>query len=32
MLYQSLVLNGLLVLSVSLHNAAAKRIAARIGA
>ena len=32
MLYQSLVLNALLVLSVSLHNAAAKRIAARIGA
>lgn len=32
MLYQSVVLNALLVLSVSLHNAAAKRIAARIGA
>ncbi len=32
MLYQSLVLNALLVLSVRLHNAAAQRIAARIGA
>ena len=32
MLYQSVVLNALLVLSVSLHNAAAKRIAVRIGA
>jgi len=32
MLYQSVVLNALLVLSVGLHNAAAKRIAVRIGA
>jgi len=32
MLYQSLVLNALLVLSVRLHNAAAQRIALRIGA
>ena len=32
MLYQSLVLNALLVISVSMHNAAAKRIALRIGA
>jgi len=32
MLYQSVALNALLVLSVSLHNAAAQRIAARIGA
>ena len=32
MLYQSLLLNALLVLSVSMHNAAARRIAARIGA
>ena len=32
MLYQSLVLNALLVLSVILHNAAAKRISLRIGA
>lgn len=30
-LYQSIVLNLLLVLSVALHNAAARRIAARIG-
>jgi phosphatidylglycerophosphate synthase len=32
MLYQSVVLNVLLVVSVARHNAAAKRIAARIGA
>ena len=32
MLYQSVVLNGLMVISVALHNAAAKRIAAKIGA
>jgi len=32
MLYQSLVLNALLVVSVRMHNAAAKRIATRIGA
>lgn len=32
MLYQSVVLNLLLILSVRLHNAAARRIAARIGA
>ena len=32
MLYQSLLLNALLVLSVTMHNAAARRIAARIGA
>ena len=32
MLYQSLVLNALLVVSVSMHNAAAQRIATRIGA
>ena len=32
MLYQSLLLNALLVLSVAMHNAAARRIAARIGA
>lgn len=31
MLYQSVVLNALLVLSVNRHNAAARRIAARIG-
>ena len=31
MLYQSLVLNALLVVSVGMHNAAAKRIALRIG-
>ena len=31
-LYQSLVLNGLLVLSVRRHNAAAQRIAAKIAA
>lgn len=32
MLYQSIVLNLLLVISVNAHNAAARRIAARIGA
>ncbi len=32
MAYQSLVLNALLAISVGLHNAAAKRIAVRIGA
>jgi phosphatidylglycerophosphate synthase len=32
MLYQSVLLNALLVLSVGMHNAAAKRIALRIGA
>lgn len=32
MLYQSILLNALLVLSVAMHNAAARRIAARIGA
>ncbi len=32
MLYQSVLLNALLVLSVTMHNAAARRIAARIGA
>ena len=32
MLYQSVLLNALLVLSVAMHNAAARRIAARIGA
>lgn len=32
MLYQSIVLNALMVLSVLMHNAAARRIAARIGA
>jgi phosphatidylglycerophosphate synthase len=32
MLYQSVVLNALLAISVMLHNAAAKRIALRIGA
>ena len=32
MLYQALVLNVLLVLSVRMHNAAARRIAAKIGA
>ena len=32
MLYQSLVLNALLVISVRMHNAAAQRIALRIGA
>ncbi len=32
MLYQSVVLNALLLISVSLHNAAARRIAAKIGA
>ena len=32
MLYQSVLLNGLLVISVVMHNAAARRIAARIGA
>jgi len=32
MLYQSLALNALLVVSVVMHNAAARRIAARIGA
>ncbi|MCB2056892.1 MAG: CDP-alcohol phosphatidyltransferase family protein [Novosphingobium sp.] len=32
MLYQSVVLNLLLALSVAMHNAAAKRIASRIGA
>lgn len=32
LLYQVVVLNGLLVISVAMHNAAAKRIAAKIGA
>lgn len=32
LLYQAVVLNGLLVVSVMMHNAAARRIAARIGA
>lgn len=32
LIYQAVVLNGLLVLSVLMHNAAARRIAAKIGA